>query len=209
MTCILRLWMALLLCGVSALSAQPGQAAFEDGPRVAIRLVVVNSYGEGMGRCSLDLKSKYGLQARILVVDSGTSMRRIFPGHWYIEAVRCPQALVVFPEDHAQFDIPDSSADLSLGNLMVEFRSSSISEGISSARTKRKVIAGAAGIAVGGVVGGLAAAEYVDNTKRSIQVEAEADLRVRWNDRNLSTETSAIMGSSNVKRIAIRIDRVH
>lgn len=204
---VLRICLAVVACLAASLLAGGSNATHEDGPRVAIRLVVLNSYGEGMGRCSVEVKSRFGSQ-RLVVRDSAVSMTRIFPGRWHVSEVRCPTAWATFPEDHARFEIPDSAADLTLGGLKVEFPVESMFAERAAAKTRTQLAAGVGATLVGGAVAGLSAAEYVANSPGFKRVEVEAILESRANDRAAAADIATILGHPDARRIPLRIRRI-
>lgn len=203
-----RLVLVLVLIALCAgMSVGASEATVhDDGPRVALRLVVQDSYEEGLGRCSLEVKSSFG-RAFFVVKDSGISMHRIFPGQWHVASVRCARAVAEFPEEQARFEIPDSAADLSLGTLVVDFSAVSIFNKVEATKDRRRLVAGAAGYAVAGVVAGVVAAEVADGIDAPVRVNVEADLRRRLTDRVGDVEIAAIMGHAEVKRVNVRVLR--
>lgn len=203
----LRPCLVVVACLAASLLAGPSNATHEDGPRVAIRLVVLNSYGEGMGRCSVEVKSRFGSQ-RFVVRDSAVSMMRIFPGRWHISEVRCPTAWSTFPEERARFDIPDSTADLTLGSLRVEFPVEEMFEERAASKARGQLVAGVGATLVGGAVVGLSAAEFIANSPGFKRVEVEAALESRANDRAAVADIATILGHPDARRVPLRIRRI-
>lgn len=204
----LRSCLVVVACLVASLLAGPPDATHEDGPRVAIRLVVLNSYGEGMGRCSVEVKSLFGSQ-RFVVRDSAVSMMRIFPGRWHISEVRCPTAWSTFPEDRARFDVPDTTADLTLGSLRVEFPVEEMFEERAATKARGQLVAGVGATLVGGaVVVGLSAAEFLANSPGFKRVEVDAVLESRANDRAAAADIATILGHPDARRVPLRIRRI-
>ena len=203
----LRICLAVVACLAASLLAGGSNATHEDGPRVAIRLVVLNSYGEGMGRCSVEVKSSFASQ-RFVVRDSGVAMMRVFPGRWHVSRVQCPTAWAAYHEDHARFDIPDSAADLTLGSLRVEFPVEEMFEERAAAKARAQVVAGVGATVLGGTIAGLSAAEYIANSPGFKRVEVEAILLSRANDRSFVADVATVLGHPDARRIPLRIRRI-
>lgn len=196
-----------ILVGVAMAHSAPDAPDANSGARAVIRVVAKDSYDGGMGRCSLAVKSENGQLAHFLVKDSGTALSRLAPGVWHFASVHCANVWTSFPKETSVFEIPDSSGDLSLGSLVVEFRAEDVSKQVAEARARRRAVAETIGMSAGGLVGAIAAAEFSDELPVTAKVKCKAELRARWNDRSLAPESQAILGHPDAKRVALKITR--
>jgi hypothetical protein len=204
----LRVFCTILLAVALAQSAPEAPDA-NSGARAVLRVVAKDSYDGGMGRCSLAVKSDRGALAHFIVRDSGTALTRLTPGAWHVSSVHCANVWTPFPTEASAFEIPDSSGDLSLGSLVVEFRAEDVSKQVAEARARRRALAETVGMAAGGLAGAMVASEFSDELPVTAKVKCKAELRARWNDRSLAPESQAILGHSDAKRIAVKITRAN
>lgn len=198
-----------IVLGVAMAHSAPDALDANSGARAVIRVVAKDSYDGGMGRCSLAVKSEMGQLAHFIVRDSGTALSRLGPGTWHFSSVHCANVWTPFPKEASVFEVPDSAGDLSLGSLVVEFRAEDVSKQVAEARAFRRDVAETVGMAAGGLVGAMAAADFADELPLTAKVRCKAELRARWNDRSLAPESQAILGHPNAKRVALKITRAN
>lgn len=174
----------------SSLFAAGGRS---DGPRVGLRLVVVNDFGEGMGEARLKVTSDAGSN-EFLVRDSGVALAVLTPGSYRIESYQGPKFHVKFAPGLATFQVPDTSGDLSLGTVVLTVVPPPVDPQMKGYQEGSM----GGGALMGGVMAAAAAASMA---------KAEGDLRIRWNDKLLTQEMIQATGRSDTRRIPLKIDR--